>query len=83
MTVTLPVTLSLAVLRRFWHATTGYVDRPQAAMGSRHWRSPLRSPAGDPTPITLVKGMYSGKIKSLDRDPGIATLDPGMPFPGN
>ena len=24
-----------------------------------------------------------GEIESLDRDPGIATLDPGMRFPGN
>ena len=32
---------------------------------------PLRAPAGDPTPIT-----YSGKIESLDRDPG-------MRFPRN
>ena len=26
---------------------------------------------------------YWGKIESLDRDPGIATLVPGMRFPGN
>jgi len=86
-----------AVLRRFGRATAGYVDRSQAAMGSRHLlgspgtascpagnRPPsLRAPVGDPTPITPVKGTYSGEIESLDRDPGIATLDPGMRFPGN
>jgi len=44
---------------------------------------PLRAPAGDLTPITSVKGTYSGEIKSLDRDPGIASLNPGMQFPGN
>jgi len=27
--------------------------------------------------------LYSGETESLDRDPGIATLDPGMRFPGN
>ena len=51
---------------RFERATAGYVDRPQAAMESRHRPgtapgpaddrpSPLRAPAGDPTPITQVK----------------------------
>jgi len=40
-------------------------------------RPPLCSLAADPTPITL------GEIESLDRDLGIATLDPGMRFPGN
>ena len=44
---------------------------------------PLRAPAGDLTPIMLVKGTYSGNIQSLDRDPGIASLDPGIQFPGN
>jgi len=44
---------------------------------------PLRAPAGDLTPITSVKGTYSGEIKSLDRDPGIVSLNPGMQFPGN
>ena len=50
---------------RFGRATAGYVDRPQAAMGSRHRPGtapgpaddrpcPLRAPAGDPTPITQV-----------------------------
>jgi len=29
------------------------------------------------------KSTYSGEIESLDRDPGIETLVPGMPFPGN
>jgi len=43
----------------------------------------LRAPAGDPTPITPVKCMFSGEIESLDEDPGIATLDLGMRFPGN
>jgi len=27
--------------------------------------------------------MFSGEIESLDEDPGIATLDLGMRFPGN
>jgi len=44
---------------------------------------PLRASTGDPTPITPVKGMYSGEVDSLDQDLGIATLDPGMQFPGN
>ena len=76
---------------RFGRATAGYVDRPQAAMGSLHRPGtapgptgdrplPLRAPAGDPTPITHS---YSSEIESLDRDPGIATLVPGMRFPGN
>jgi len=63
----------------FGRVTTGYVDRPQAALGSRHrpgtasgtgWPSPpspLRAPAGDPTPITLVTGMYLGEIESRSR----------------
>ena len=33
-------------------------------------------PAGDPAPITPVKAKYSGKVESLNRDPG-------MHFPGN
>jgi len=51
---------------RFGRATTDYVDRPQAAFGSRHRPgtapgpaddrpSPLRAPAGNPTLITQVK----------------------------
>jgi len=62
MAVALPRTLP----RPFWRATAGYVDRPQAAMGSRYrlgtapdpagnHLSPIRAPAGDPTPITQVK----------------------------
>ena len=39
----------------------------------------LRSPS---LPLR-VKGTYSGEIKSLSRDPGIATLDSGMRFIGN
>jgi len=67
MVVVLPRSRS-PVLRpgRFGHATTDYVDRPQAALGSRHRLgtapgpagdrpSPLRAPAGDPTLITRVK----------------------------
>jgi len=61
----------------FGCATAGYVDRPQAEMGSRHrpgtapeagQRSPpFMPPAGYPTPIMLVKGtFYSGEIRSLD-----------------
>jgi len=89
--VALPCTLTPG---RFGRATAGYVDCPQAAMVSRHRpgttpgpagdRPPLRAPAGDPTPITLVKLQQStGEIDSLNRDPGIATLVPGMQFPGN
>jgi len=61
-TVTLPRTPP----GRFGRATADYVDRPQAALGSRHRLgttpgpagdrpSPLRTPTGDPTPITRVK----------------------------
>jgi len=47
-------------------------------------RLPLRVSTGDPTPIMPVNGtLYSGEIESLDRDQGIATLDPGMRFPWN
>ena len=45
--------------------------------GRRSPPPPLRAHAGDPTPITPVKGTYSGEIESFDRDPGVATLDPG------
>jgi len=38
--------------------------------------------ASDPTPIALVKGKHSGEIESLDRHPGIATLNLGMRFHG-
>ena len=51
---------------RFGRATSDSVDRPQVALGFRHRPrtapgpagdrpSPLRAPAGDPTPITQVK----------------------------
>ena len=62
----------------FGRATAGYVDRPQAAMGSPHWPGQewRRGPAGD------QNGTHLGKIESLDRDPGIATLDQGMRFTG-
>ena len=52
---------------RFGRATADYVDRPQAALGSRYrpGTAPgpagdrpfplLRAPAGDPTPIMQVK----------------------------
>jgi len=54
----------------------------------QHWgpagdRPPPRAPAGDPTAIMPVKGTYSGDIESLNRDPGLVTLDPGMHFSGN
>jgi len=52
-------------------------------VGNRPFLLPLHTPAGDPTPIAPVIGTYSGEIESLDRYPGIATLDPGMRFPGN
>ena len=55
-------------------------DRPQAAMGSGidHPLAFHRRSNSD-----YARGMYSGEIESLERDPGIATLDPGMQFPGN
>ena len=43
---------------------------------------PFRAPAGDPTPITPVKLRTQAK-SSLNQDPRIATLDPGLRFPGN
>jgi len=63
--VALPLKPSPAILRRLGRATTGYVNHPQAAMGSRHRpgtasgtgrRSTPRlcAPAGDPTLITPV-----------------------------
>jgi len=53
-------------------------DRPQAAMGSGidHPLAFRRRSNSD-----YARGMYSGEIESLERDPGIATLDPGMQFP--
>ena len=60
---------------RFGCATAGYVDRPQAAMGSGHRpgtalglagdRPPSRAPAGDPTPITHVKVPIRAKLRVL------------------
>jgi len=47
--------------------STGNSVGDQPAIGP-----PLRTPAGDPTLFTPVKGMYSGEMESLDRDPGIA-----------
>jgi len=65
------------------------IDRWGPGIG-REWRRgrpviapPPLHPTGDPTPITLVKGTYSGEIESLSRDRGLSTLDPGMRFPGN
>jgi len=69
-------------------ATARYVDLPQAAMGSRHQPGTVPGPAGDRHPPFAPhrrsncdhagKSTYSGEIESLDRDPGIATLVPGM-----
>ena len=75
-------------LCRFGRNTAGYVDRPQAAMGSRHRPGTAPGPAGDPprrrsNSDHAGKTAYSGDIESLDRDPGIATLVPGTRFPGN
>ena len=56
-------------------APAGYDVRGRPAI------APLFVPR--PTPITPVKGTYSGEIESLDRDPGIASLELGMRFPGN
>ena len=44
--------------------------------GDRPPADPIRVPAGD------QNGTHLGKIESLDRDPGIATLDQGMRFTG-
>ena len=77
---------------RFGRATAGYVDCPQAAMGSRHRPETAQGQSGDRSPSCprwrsnsdhAGKSTYLGKIESLDRDPGIATLVPGMRFPGN
>jgi len=58
-----------------------------SALGPAGDHSLRRALTGDPTPINMInmygKGTYSGEIESLDRDPGFATLDPGMQFPGN
>jgi len=72
---------------RFGCATTRYVDRPQAAMGSRHRPGTAPGPVGDRPPPSRPrrrsnsdhagKSTYSGKIESLDRNPGIETLVPG------
>ena len=80
-------TFPVAPPGRFGCTTASYVDCPQAAMGSRYRPgtapgpasdrpSPLRTPAGDPTPITQVKVRTPGEIESLDQDLGIR-------FPGN
>ena len=64
--VVLPQLRSPVPYRPFWACTADYVDRPQAAKGSRHQPgtapgpdgdrpSPLRAPASNPTPITQVK----------------------------
>jgi len=49
------------------------LERRQAVGGRPAIASPHSLPAGDLIPIT-----YSGKIESLNRDPGIASLGPGM-----
>jgi len=61
-----PVALPRTLPRPFWacHPT-----------GRRSPHS-LRTPAGDPTPITQVKGMYSGEIESRSR-PGYCDSRPG------
>ena len=85
--VVLPHTLPLAVLGA---PPPAMLIVPQAAMKSCHWPGTAPGPAGDrPPPHRLSnsnhadKSMCSGKVESLDRDPGIATLVPGMRFPGN
>jgi len=60
----------------------GSRHRPGTALGTAGDRPPPSRPSGDPTPITPVKGTYSREIESLDQDPKIATLDPGMRFSG-
>ena len=83
-----------AVLRRFGRATAGYVDRLQAVTGSRSSREQRRKLTGrSPPPPSCPRrrfnsdragdSMYLAKIERVDRDPGIAILDPGMRFPGN
>jgi len=70
--VVLPQSRSPIPHGRFGHATADYVDRPQAALGSRHRpgmtqvRSviappPFAPPAGDPTLITQVKARTRAK----------------------
>jgi len=53
MAVALPRSLPpLPSPGRFWRATAGYVDRPQAAMGFRHRPRTAPGPAGDrPSPL--------------------------------
>ena len=86
-----PRSLSPRTLPGHFGCTTArYVNRPQAAMGSRHRPGMVPGPAGDRPPSSCPrrrsnsdhagKSTYSGKIQSLDRYPGIATLVPGMRF---
>jgi len=88
-----PVVLPRTLPRPFLERHCRHADRPQAAMGSHHWPGTAPGPAGDRPPPSrprrrsnsnhVGKSTYSGEIESLNRDPGIATLDPGMRFPGN
>jgi len=71
---------------RFGRAIASYVDRPQAAMGSRHRpgtapgpagdRPPPFAPTGDPTPIMQVKVRTMAKSRV-----SIETRE--LRFPGN
>ena len=70
-----PVDLPPAILRCFGRATVCYVDRSVGSphrpgtlsgTGQRLFPPPFHAHTSDPTPITPVKGTYSGKIESLE-----------------
>jgi len=76
---------------RFGCASAGYVDRPQAAIPSSAGNgagpasdhpSPLRAPAGDPTPITEVKVCTRAKSRVSIETPELRLLSRECDFPG-
>ena len=76
---------------RFGCASAGYVDRPQAAIPSSAGNgagpasdhpSPLRAPAGDPTPITQVKVCTRAKSRVSIETPELRLLSRECDFPG-
>jgi len=73
-----PLPAMLIVRRRRWGPIIGREQR----RGQAGDRSPSR-PRWWSNSDHAGKSTFSGKIESLDRDPGIATLVPGMRFPGN
>ena len=67
---------AMLIVRRRWGPVIG--------RERRRVRPVIAPPPFAPPPaIHAGKSTYSGEIESLDRDPGIATLVPGMRFPGN